>query len=68
MEKQVVAYAVSPQVLQATLNILGAMPYSQVAGVIPALQQSQPIYQDQVQPGAEQSPPGETPAAPVATP
>lgn len=49
MEKQIVAYAVAPQALQATLNVLGTMPYAQVANVMQALQQSQPIYSDQVQ-------------------
>lgn len=66
MEKQVVAYAVSPQALQAALNVLGTMPYAQVAGVMQALQQSQPIYNDQIQEGPIPAPPGDLPPPPGA--
>lgn len=66
MEKQVIAYAVSPQALQAALGVLGTMPFAQVANVVQALQQSQPIYSDQVTDGAVPAPPGEVPTPPAA--
>lgn len=66
MEKQIIAYAVAPNVLQAALNVLGNMPYVQVQNVMQALQQSQPIYSDQVQSGEAPVLPVEVPAPPAA--
>jgi len=46
-QKKPDAYKVSPNVLEATVNYLLERPYRDVANLINALQQSQPVFKEE---------------------